>query len=164
MFEKDEITGKIEFSHNPFSMPQGGMEALNTQDPLEIKAWQYDLVCNGIELSSGAIRNHLPEVMYRAFNIAGYGPQVVEENFPALINAFKFGAPPHGGIAPGIDRIVMLIADEPNIREVILFPMNGKAEDLMMSSPSSVEDKQLNELHIRKALIQSKNWQKDTKQ
>ena len=121
MFEKDEITGKIEFSHNPFSMPQGGMEALNTQDPLEIKAWQYDLVCNGIELSSGAIRNHLPEVMYRAFDIAGYGPQVVEEKFPAMINAFKFGAPPHGGIAPGIDRIVMLIADEPNIREVILF-------------------------------------------
>ena len=111
MFEKDEITGKIEFSHNPFSMPQGGMEALNTQDPLEIKAWQYDLVCNGIELSSGAIRNHLPEVMYRAFDIAGYGPQVVEEKFPAMINAFKFGAPPHGGIAPGIDRIVMLIAD-----------------------------------------------------
>ena len=164
MFEKDEITGKIEFSHNPFSMPQGGMEALNTQDPLEIKAWQYDLVCNGIELSSGAIRNHLPEVMYRAFDIAGYGPQVVEEKFPAMINAFKFGAPPHGGIAPGIDRIVMLIADEPNIREVILFPMNGKAEDLMMSSPSSVEDKQLNELHLRKASIQSKNWQKDTKQ
>ncbi len=163
MFEKDEITGKIEFSHNPFSMPQGGIEALNTQDPLEIKAWQYDLVCNGIELSSGAIRNHLPEVMYRAFDIAGYGPQVVEENFPAMINAFKFGAPPHGGIAPGIDRIVMLIADEPNIREVILFPMNGKAEDLMMSSPSSVEDKQLNELHIRKASIQSKNLQKDTK-
>lgn len=164
MFEKDEITGKIEFSHNPFSMPQGGMEALNTQDPLEIKAWQYDLVCNGIELSSGAIRNHLPEVMYRAFDIAGYGPQVVEEKFPAMINAFKFGAPPHGGIAPGIDRIVMLIADEPNIREVILFPMNGKAEDLMMSAPSPVEDKQLNELHIRKARIQSKNWQKDTKQ
>ncbi len=163
MFEKDEITGKIEFSHNPFSMPQGGIEALNTQDPLEIKAWQYDLVCNGIELSSGAIRNHLPEVMYRAFDIAGYGPQVVEENFPAMINAFKFGAPPHGGIAPGIDRIVMLIADEPNIREVILFPMNGKAEDLMMSSPSSVEDKQLNELHIRKASIQSKSLQKDTK-
>jgi len=164
MFEKDEITGKIEFSHNPFSMPQGGMEALNTQDPLEIKAWQYDLVCNGIELSSGAIRNHLPEVMYRAFDIAGYGPQVVEEKFPAMINAFKFGAPPHGGIAPGIDRIVMLIADEPNIREVILFPMNGKAEDPMMSAPSPVEDKQLNELHIRKARIQSKNWQKDTKQ
>ena len=164
MFEKDEITGKIEFSHNPFSMPQGGMEALNTQDPLEIKAWQYDLVCNGIELSSGAIRNHLPEVMYRAFDIAGYGPQVVEEKFPAMINAFKFGAPPHGGIAPGIDRIVMLIADEPNIREVILFPMNGKAEDLMMSAPSPVEDKQLNELHIRKARIQSKNWQKDTKE
>ncbi len=150
MFEKDELTGKIEFSHNPFSMPQGGMEALNTKDPLEIKAWQYDLVCNGVELSSGAIRNHLPEVMYRAFEIAGYGPEVVDEKFPAMINAFKFGAPPHGGIAPGIDRIVMLIAQEPNIREIILFPMNGKAEDIMMSAPSLVDEKQLNELHIRK--------------
>ena len=150
MFEKDELTGKIEFSHNPFSMPQGGMEALNTKDPLEIKAWQYDLICNGVELSSGAIRNHLPEVMYRAFEIAGYGPEVVDEKFPAMINAFKFGAPPHGGIAPGIDRIVMLIAQEPNIREIILFPMNGKAEDIMMSAPSLVDEKQLNELHIRK--------------
>ena len=149
MFEKDDITGKIEFSHNPFSMPQGGMEALNTKDPLDIKAWQYDLVCNGIELSSGAIRNHLPEVMYRAFDIAGYGPDIVDEKFPALINAFKFGAPPHGGIAPGIDRIVMLIAEEPNIREIILFPMSGKAEDLMMSAPSSVDEKQLMELHVR---------------
>ena len=149
MFEKDDITGKIEFSHNPFSMPQGGMEALNTKDPLDIKAWQYDLVCNGIELSSGAIRNHLPEVMYRAFDIAGYGPDIVDEKFPALINAFKFGAPPHGGIAPGIDRIVMLIAEEPNIREIILFPMSGKAEDLMMSAPSSVDEKQIMELHVR---------------
>ncbi len=159
MFEKDEQTGKIEFSHNPFSMPQGGMDALETQDPLDIKAWQYDLVCNGIELSSGAIRNHLPEVMYRAFDIAGYGPEVVDEKFPAMIGAFKFGAPPHGGIAPGIDRMVMLIAEEPNIREIILFPMNGKAEDLMMSAPSVVDDKQLNELHIRKAVIQPKTPQ-----
>ena len=159
MFEKDEQTGKIEFSHNPFSMPQGGMDALETQDPLDIKAWQYDLVCNGIELSSGAIRNHLPDVMYRAFDIAGYGPEVVDEKFPAMIGAFKFGAPPHGGIAPGIDRMVMLIAEEPNIREIILFPMNGKAEDLMMSAPSVVDDKQLNELHIRKAVIQPKTPQ-----
>ncbi len=156
MFEKDEVTGKIVFSHNPFSMPQGGMDALNSKDPLEIKAWQYDLVCNGIELSSGAIRNHLPEVMYRAFEIAGYGTEIVDEKFPAMINAFKFGAPPHGGIAPGIDRIVMLISEEPNIREIILFPMNGKAEDIMMSAPSPVDDKQLNELYIRKVVSQQK--------
>ena len=152
MFELDEATGKIEFSHNPFSMPQGGLDALNTQDPLTIKAWQYDLVCNGVELSSGAIRNHLPEVMYKAFDIAGYGPEVVDEQFAGMINAFKFGAPPHGGIAPGIDRIVMLIADEPNIREVIMFPMNGKAEDLMMNAPSEVDDIALRELHIRPQL------------
>ena len=152
MFELDETSGKVEFSHNPFSMPQGGLDALNNQDPLTIKAWQYDLVCNGIELSSGAIRNHLPEVMYRAFDIAGYGPEVVDEQFSGMINAFKFGAPPHGGIAPGIDRMVMLIADEPNIREVILFPMNGKAEDLMMGAPSEVDDLALRELHIRKSL------------
>ena len=152
MFELDETSGKVEFSHNPFSMPQGGLDALNNQDPLTIKAWQYDLVCNGIELSSGAIRNHLPEVMYRAFDIAGYGPEVVDEQFSGMINAFKFGAPPHGGIAPGIDRMVMLIADEPNIREVILFPMNGKAEDLMMGAPSEVDDSALRELHIRKSL------------
>ena len=152
MFEQDEATGKIEFSHNPFSMPQGGLDALNTQDPLTIKAWQYDLVCNGVELSSGAIRNHLPEVMYRAFDIAGYGPEVVDGQFAGMINAFKFGAPPHGGIAPGIDRMVMLIADEPNIREVILFPMNGKAEDLMMNAPSEIDDNALRELHIRRQL------------
>ena len=152
MFETNPTTGAIEFSHNPFSMPQGGLDALNSMNPLDIKAWQYDLVCNGIELSSGAIRNHLPEVMYRAFDIAGYGAEVVDHQFPAMINAFRFGAPPHGGIAPGIDRMVMLIADEPNIREVILFPMNGKAEDLMMGAPSAVEDKQLAELHIRKQL------------
>ena len=152
MFELDEATGKIEFSHNPFSMPQGGLDALNNQDPLTIKAWQYDLVCNGVELSSGAIRNHLPEVMYKAFDIAGYGPEVVDEQFAGMINAFKFGAPPHGGIAPGIDRMVMLIADEPNIREVIMFPMNGKAEDLMMNAPSEVDDIALRELHIRPQL------------
>ena len=152
MFELDEATGKIEFSHNPFSMPQGGLDALNTQDPLTIKAWQYDLVCNGVELSSGAIRNHLPEVMYKAFDIAGYGPEVVDEQFAGMINAFKFGAPPHGGIAPGIDRMVMLIADEPNIREVIMFPMNGKAEDLMMNAPSEVDGIALRELHIRPQL------------
>ena len=143
MFEKDETTGQIIFSHNPFSMPQGGLEALEKSDPLDIKAWQYDLVCNGVELSSGAIRNHLPEVMYKAFEIAGYPPEVVDNKFPAMINAFQYGAPPHGGIAPGIDRIVMLIADEPNIREIILFPMNGKAEDLMMAAPSDATDEQL---------------------
>ena len=152
MYELDEKSGKIEFSHNPFSMPQGGMDALNNQDPLTIKAWQYDLGCNGVELSSGAIRNHLPEVMYRAFEIAGYGAEVVDKQFSGMISAFKFGAPPHGGIAPGIDRIVMLIADEPNIREVILFPMNGKAEDLMMNAPSEVDETALRELHIRKQL------------
>ena len=151
MFEADETTGKIDFSHNPFSMPQGGLKALQEQDPLTINAWQYDLVCNGVELSSGAIRNHLPEVMYKAFEIAGYDHSVVDEKFPAMINAFRFGAPPHGGIAPGIDRMVMLIADEPNIREVILFPMNGKAEDLMMAAPSEVDDSALAELHIRRA-------------
>ena len=157
MFERDEATGKIDFSHNPFSMPQGGLKALEEQDPLTIKAWQYDLVCNGVELSSGAIRNHLPEVMYRAFEIAGYDSSVVDEKFPAMINAFRFGAPPHGGIAPGIDRMVMLIADEPNIREVILFPMNGKAEDLMMAAPSEVDDAALTELHIKRAPVPKKS-------
>ena len=157
MFEKDEVTGKIDFSHNPFSMPQGGMQALLEMDPLDIKAWQYDLVCNGVELSSGAIRNHLPEVMYKAFEIAGYDNKVVDDKFPAMINAFRFGAPPHGGIAPGIDRMVMLIADEPNIREVILFPMNGKAEDLMMAAPSDVDDSALTELHIRRAPVPKKS-------
>ena len=149
MYEKDEKTGKIEFSHNPFSMPQGGMETLIKKDPLEILAYQYDLVCNGIELSSGAIRNHVPEIMYKAFEIAGHKPEVVDNKFPGLINAFKFGAPPHGGIAPGIDRIVMLLADEPNIREVILFPMTGKAEDLMMNAPSDINEQQLKELGIK---------------
>ena len=149
MFEKDENTGKIEFSHNPFSMPQGGMEALLNENPLDILAFQYDLVCNGIELSSGAIRNHVPEIMYKAFEIAGHKPEVVDNKFPAMINAFKFGAPPHGGIAPGIDRIVMLLADEPNIREVILFPMTGKAEDLMMNAPNEINELQLKELGIK---------------
>ncbi|MBR7120806.1 MAG: aspartate--tRNA ligase [Lentisphaeria bacterium] len=148
MFEEDEETGEIIFSHNPFSMPQGGMEALNTKDPLDILAWQYDIVCNGVELSSGAIRNHRPEIMYRAFEIAGYGPETVDQKFGGMINAFKLGAPPHGGIAPGVDRLVMLLADEPNIREVIAFPFNQQAEDLMMNAPSEVTLKQLRELHI----------------
>jgi aspartyl-tRNA synthetase len=149
MYEKEDDSGKIEFSHNPFSMPQGGLEALNTQDPLTIKAFQYDIVCNGYELSSGAIRNHQPEIMYRAFEIAGYQRDEVNTRFKALINALKFGAPPHGGIAPGIDRIVMLLADEPNIREVIMFPMNQNAEDLMMNAPNTVRPQQLKELHIQ---------------
>jgi aspartyl-tRNA synthetase len=149
MYERNEETGQIEFSHNPFSMPQGGLEALNSMDPLEIKAFQYDIVCNGIELSSGAIRNHRPDVMLRAFEIAGYAAEHVEERFGGMLNAFRHGAPPHGGSAPGIDRIVMLLADEPNIREVILFPMNQQAQDLMMGAPAPVEPARLKELHIR---------------
>ena len=149
MFEYDELEKKVVFSHNPFSMPQGEMEALETRDPLDILAYQYDIVCNGVELSSGAIRNHRPEIMYKAFEIAGYGPEVVDAKFGGMINAFKMGAPPHGGSAPGVDRIVMLLADEPNIREVIVFPMNQKAEDLMMGAPSEVTLKQLRELSIR---------------
>ncbi|MBY4637073.1 aspartate--tRNA ligase [Sphingopyxis sp. XHP0097] len=149
MFEADEDTGKIDFSHNPFSMPQGELEALQTKDPLDILAWQYDIVCNGVELSSGAIRNHRPDIMYKAFEIAGYSQAEVDANFSGMINAFKFGAPPHGGSAPGVDRIVMLLADEPNIREVVVFPMNQKAEDLMMGAPAPVSDKQLKELGIR---------------
>lgn len=148
MFELNEETGKVDFSHNPFSMPQGGLEALNTQDPLTINAYQYDIVCNGVELSSGAIRNHLPEVMLRAFEIAGYGPEVVEERFGGMLNAFRYGAPPHGGAAPGVDRIVMLLADEPNIREVILFPLNQSGEDLMMEAPAPIEPARLKELHL----------------
>jgi aspartyl-tRNA synthetase len=149
MFEYDEDAKKVDFSHNPFSMPQGELHALETMNPLDILAYQYDIVCNGVELSSGAIRNHRPEIMYKAFEIAGYTQEQVDENFSGMINAFKFGAPPHGGSAPGIDRIVMLLADEPNIREVITFPMNQKAEDLMMGAPSPVSLKQLRELNIR---------------
>ena len=149
MFEYNDEQKKIDFSHNPFSMPQGEMEALETKDPLDILAWQYDIVCNGVELSSGAIRNHRPDIMYKAFEIAGYTREEVDTNFAGMINAFKFGSPPHGGSAPGIDRIVMLIADEPNIREVILFPMNQKAEDLMMNAPAAVMPKQLKELSIK---------------
>ena len=149
MFEWNEDEKRIDFSHNPFSMPQGGMEALENKDPLEILAYQYDIVCNGVELSSGAIRNHRPEIMLKAFEMAGYGADVVEDKFGGMLNAFRYGAPPHGGIAPGIDRIVMLLAGVENIREVILFPMNQQAQDLMMQAPNSVSDAQLKELHIR---------------
>ena len=149
MYEYDEEAKKVDFSHNPFSMPQGEMDALENMNPLDILAYQYDIVCNGVELSSGAIRNHKPEIMYKAFEIAGYSREDVDTNFAGMINAFKFGAPPHGGSAPGVDRIVMLLADEPNIREVIVFPMNQKAEDLMMGAPAEVSLKQLRELNIR---------------
>lgn len=149
MFEKDPETGKIIFSHNPFSMPQGGLDSLENKNPLDIKAYQYDIVCNGIELSSGAIRNHTPEIMYRAFETAGYTRAEVDQQFSFLINAFKYGAPPHGGIAPGVDRIVMLLAGEENIREIIAFPMNQRAQDLMMSAPAEVSEQQLRELHLK---------------
>ncbi|GGW60033.1 aspartate--tRNA ligase [Streptomyces xantholiticus] len=149
MYEKDEETGKIDFSHNPFSMPQGGLEALETQDPLDILGWQYDIVCNGVELSSGAIRNHEPEIMFKAFEIAGYSRETVEQEFAGMLRAFEYGAPPHGGIAPGIDRIVMLLADEPNIRETIAFPLNGNAQDLLMGAPSELDEARLRELNIQ---------------
>lgn len=149
MYERDEMTGEIMFSHNPFSMPQGGLEALNTKNPLDIYAYQYDIVCNGYELSSGAIRNHEPQVMYRAFEIAGYPNSTVDEKFGGMINAFKFGAPPHGGFAPGVDRIVMLLAEEETIREVIAFPLSQTVEDLLMSAPSTVSEKQLRECHLQ---------------
>ena len=148
MFEKDEKDNKIKFSHNPFSMPQGDLNKLNYDKPLEILAYQYDIVCNGIELSSGAIRNHIPELMYKLFSIAGYGKKQVDEKFSGMINALSFGAPPHGGIAPGIDRIVMLLANEKNIREVTMFPMNQNAQDLMMNAPSEVKEEQLKELSL----------------
>ena len=149
MYELDEQTKKIKFSHNPFSMPQGEVDKLDFKNPLEIKAFQYDIVCNGVELSSGAIRNHVPELMYKLFSIAGYDKKQVEEKFSGMLNALSYGAPPHGGIAPGIDRIVMLLANEKNIREVTLFPMNQNAEDLMMKAPSKVEEQQLKELGIK---------------
>ncbi|MBR1600983.1 MAG: aspartate--tRNA ligase [Alphaproteobacteria bacterium] len=147
-YEENEETGAVEFSHNPFSMPQGGLDALNNKNPLDILAYQYDLVCNGVELASGAVRNHIPEIMYKAFEIAGYDSSVVDNKFGGMINAFKYGAPPHAGCAPGIDRTVMLLLDEPIIRDVILFPLNGKAQDLMMQAPNTVDEKQLKELHI----------------
>ena len=148
MFEKNEISKKIEFSHNPFSMPQGDVKKLNFDKPLEILAYQYDIVCNGIELSSGAIRNHIPELMYKLFAVAGYEKKEVDEKFSGMINALSYGAPPHGGIAPGIDRIVMLLANEKNIREVTMFPMNQNAQDLMMKAPSEVNENQLKELSL----------------
>ena len=156
MFQKNLETGKIEFSHNPFSMPQGELESLNNKEPLEIKAYQYDIVCNGVELSSGAIRNHKPEIMIKAFEIAGYSKGDLENKFGGLLQALSFGAPPHGGCAPGIDRIVMLIAREPNIREIIPFPFNQKAEDLMMNAPSVISEDRLKELSL-KILNQKKN-------
>ena len=148
MFERDEQTKKISFSHNPFSMPQGDIKNLDLTDPLSLKAYQSDIVCNGIELSSGAIRNHVPELMYKLFDIAGYSKKDVEEKFSGMINALSYGAPPHGGIAPGIDRIVMLLADEENIREVTMFPMNQNAQDLMMNAPSEISEEQLKELNL----------------
>jgi aspartyl-tRNA synthetase len=149
MYELDEETKKIDFSHNPFSMPQGELEALNSQDPLTIKAFQYDIVCNGIELSSGAIRNHRPDIMIRAFEIAGYSAADVQARFGGMLNAFRYGAPPHGGSAPGIDRIVMLLADEPNIREVIPFPLNQQGEDLLMGAPAEISAARLKELSLK---------------
>jgi len=148
MFEKDETTNKIKFSHNPFSMPQGNLSEKDFENPLDILAYQYDIVCNGIELSSGAIRNHKPELMYKLFSIAGYNKIQVDEKFSGMINALSFGAPPHGGIAPGIDRIIMLLANEKNIREVTMFPMNQNAQDLMMKAPSNVTEEQLKELNL----------------
>ena len=148
MYELDNQTNKITFSHNPFSMPQGDINKINFEKPLEILAYQYDIVCNGIELSSGAIRNHIPDLMYKLFNIAGYSKSEVDQKFSGMINALSYGAPPHGGIAPGIDRIIMLLANEKNIREVTMFPMNQNAQDLMMNAPSSVSESQLKELKL----------------
>jgi len=155
MYELDEQTNKIIFSHNPFSMPQGDIDKIDFANPLKIKAFQYDIVCNGVELSSGAIRNHVPKLMYKLFSVAGYSKSQVEEKFSGMLNALSYGAPPHGGIAPGIDRIVMLLANEKNIREVTLFPMNQNAQDLMMEAPSEVEEKQLKELSIKTNITKS---------
>ena len=157
MYEWNEEEGKIDFSHNPFSMPQGGLEALETKDPLDILAYQYDVVCNGVELSSGAIRNHQPEIMEKAFAIAGYPKDELEKRFGGMLRALQYGAPPHGGIAPGIDRMVMLLCGEENLRQVVMFPMNQQAEDLLMGAPSEVSPKQLHELHIRLALPKAKS-------
>ena len=149
MYEFDEKAQKIDFSHNPFSMPQGGMGDLENKEPTDIYAWQYDCVCNGFELASGAIRNHKPEIMEKAFGIAGYDRAVLEEKFGGMLNAMRYGAPPHGGLAFGIDRIVMLLADEPNLREVYAFVMNGQYEDQMMGSPSAPSDEQMKDLHLK---------------
>jgi aspartyl-tRNA synthetase len=149
MYEWNEEEGRIDFSHNPFSMPQGGLEALETKEPLDVLAYQYDVVCNGVELSSGAIRNHKPEIMEKAFAIAGYSKEELERRFGGMLRALQYGAPPHGGIAPGIDRMVMLLCGEENLRQVVMFPMNQQAEDLLMGAPSEVSPKQLKELHIR---------------
>ena len=149
MFELDDKSKKIIFSHNPFSMPQGDIKKINFSKPLEIKAYQYDIVCNGVELSSGAIRNHIPDLMYKLFSIVGYSKNEVNKKFSGMINALSYGAPPHGGIAPGVDRIVMLLADKKNIREVTLFPMNQNAQDLMMDAPSNVDEAQLKDLGIK---------------
>ena len=156
MYEIDEKTGRLDFSHNPFSMPQGGLKALESEDPLDILAYQYDIVCNGVELSSGAIRNHRADIMIKAFELVGYTADEVETEFGGMLNAFRYGAPPHGGSAPGIDRIVMLLADEPNIREVTLFPMNQQAEDLMLGAPSGIDAARYKELHIKPDLPKEK--------
>ncbi len=149
MYEFDEAQQKIDFSHNPFSMPQGGMDDLENKDPTDIYAWQYDCVCNGFELASGAIRNHKPEIMEKAFGLAGYDKDVLEQEFGGMLNAMRYGAPPHGGLAFGVDRIIMLLADEPNLREVYAFVMNGQYEDQMMQAPSAVDDAQLKDLHLK---------------
>jgi aspartyl-tRNA synthetase len=149
MFEWNEDEKKVDFAHNPFSMPQGGLEALNGGDPLSLKAFQYDIACNGFEIASGGIRNHRPEAMVKAFEIAGYGEETVIERFGGMYRAFQYGAPPHGGMAAGVDRIIMLLAGEQNLREVALFPMNQRAEDILMGAPSTATPRQLRELHMR---------------